>query len=628
MDPRAKIVLLVACLLLAVYMVHLHTAVHAVKTAILSEVDHTTDDHKRLGLTPKKLVRITFPDGGEHYIHGRFLHITDFHPDPFYREGLSVDEACHHGHGKALKYGDAILGCDSPMILLNDTINWVRDNFKDKIDFIVWTGDNVRHDNDRNFPRSEMHIFDMNQLVSDKMFDAFRNTNETSPVLMDVDMIPLLGNNDVYPHNLFAPGPTLQTREMYRVWKNYIPQVQLHTFNQGAYYFKEVIPNQLAVLSINTLYLFDLNPLVDNCDKRKEPGHRLFEWLGYVLREMRARNMKVWMTGHVPPNEKNYDTTCLRKYIAWSHEYRDVIIGGLYGHMNMDHFYPLDSVAAYKSIDDDFGGKTMNDDLFDVEVEDYDSDGDDDDTTPALKSRGLWHEEYFRIQGGVPNNKVEYMETVRDEVYAQVKRRKKSGKHGQRYLVVQVGALVIPTFNPGFRVYEYNITHLPLQKVAFVPWEDFFAGVAKEMSRPVEVNSQELDNTFPPKLPKDLKLGPGYTPQLFSPERYVLYYLDLEQVNAGKKKFAYEIEYTSEDVGFKGLLVEDWLEYARTLARAADIDSLDEDEVDISGKKKKKKGKKKKGGKKHKKEKEAREKWELFLKYSFVSSDYEHKGYG
>ena len=88
--------------------------------------------------------------------------------------------------------------------------------------------------------------------------------------------------------------------ELFEAWRPFIPQVQMHTYLMGAYYFQEVIPNQLAVLSLNTMYWFDSNPMVDDCDNKGDPGYKLFEWLGYVLKEMRARNMKVWLCGHVP----------------------------------------------------------------------------------------------------------------------------------------------------------------------------------------------------------------------------------------------------------------------------------------------------------------------------------------
>ena len=33
-------------------------------------------------------------------LHGRFIHLTDLHPDPFYRFNSSEDGACHGGSGR------------------------------------------------------------------------------------------------------------------------------------------------------------------------------------------------------------------------------------------------------------------------------------------------------------------------------------------------------------------------------------------------------------------------------------------------------------------------------------------------------------------------------------------------
>lgn len=591
------------------------------------------DDIKRLGLTPKHSVSMVTPNG-EMVIKGRFLHLTDMHPDYYYKTGSNIEEGmCHSGKGTASKYGDAVLGCDSPPILMYDTIEWIRKNLKDKIDFIIWTGDNIRHDNDRDYPRSEEHIFAMNYNVSDLLYNTFKNEDSSNPRLMDVDLVPSLGNNDVYPHNLFAPGPTLQTREMYQIWKNFVPQSQLHVFARGAYFFQEVIPNQLAVLSINTLYWFQSNPLVDNCDNKKEPGYMLFKWLGYVLKEMRARNMKVWLSGHVPPNEKNYDISCLRKYIVWVHEYRDVIIGGIYGHMNIDHFIPLDSVAAYKSINDDLGTK-FDTSSFEVEAEEDDED-DDDEETVALGASGYWNvfnekfdKDFMRIQGGVPYNKVRYLESLREELYAGIKGKRKSGKASERYSIANVGVSVIPTFNPGLRVYEYNISSLHnSENIKFASWDTFFTGLnnlfdQETRSDEVESNSKhEAESNirkkkgFPPKMPADLELGPGFTKQMFTPERFVQYYLDLAKVNSGEKKFDYEIEYSSDDklYGMSDLTVDEYIKYGRELG------------APVKANIQRKKGRK---GKKKVPNKEQESKWNLFLKHSFVSTGYEDMGYG
>lgn len=608
----------------------------SIKTLDLN--DTQIDDLKRLGLTPKKSVEIVKPDNSKQTIHGRFLHITDFHIDHHYQKGSDIDKVCHGGEGKASKYGDAILGCDSPPILVEETFKWITDNLIDKIDFIVYTGDSARHDNDRNYPRTRQHIFNMNKEISDK-FVTLTSESDGQPLIYPVS------NNDIMPHNLMDTGPSLQTRELFEAWRPFIPQVQMHTYLMGAYYFQEVIPNQLAVLSLNTMYWFDSNPMVDDCDNKGDPGYKLFEWLGYVLKEMRARNMKVWLCGHVPPNEKNYDTTCLRKYIAWTHEYRDVIVGGLYGHMNLDHFIPLDSVKAYKSIQKDFKDEFKQKSVFSVEDED-DLALEDSNLYKALDEN--FSDKFFRVTGGVPNNKVTYLETLREELYAPLKGKKKSGEHFERYSIAHVTASIIPTFNPGMRVWEYNITDLEdkLQQVKFEPWDKFFAGVERMIevqSNYVdekdndEMNWQEMDDitierkkkhkkknrkkkkdhTFPKPMPENLPLGPAYIEQTFTPERYVQYYADLESINKGKKEFGYEIEYSTDDslYGLKALTVEEWIKFGRKLG-----EPVKDLKNNVN------KGKKKKNnGKKYKKLQQI---WNAYLKHAFISSDYEHKGYG
>lgn len=608
----------------------------SIKTLDLN--DTQIDDLKRLGLTPKKSVEIVKPDNSKQTIHGRFLHITDFHIDHHYQKGSDIDKVCHGGEGKASKYGDAILGCDSPPILVEETFKWITENLIDKIDFIVYTGDSARHDNDREYPRTRQHIFNMNKEISDK-FVTLTSESDGQPLIYPVS------NNDIMPHNLMDTGPSLQTRELFEAWRPFIPQVQMHTYLMGAYYFQEVIPNQLAVLSLNTMYWFDSNPMVDDCDNKGDPGYKLFEWLGYVLKEMRARNMKVWLCGHVPPNEKNYDTTCLRKYIAWTHEYRDVIVGGLYGHMNLDHFIPLDSVQAYKSIQKDFKDEFKQKSVFSVEDE-GDLALEDSNLYKALDEN--FSDKFFRVTGGVPNNKVTYLETLREELYAPLKGKKKSGEHFERYSIAHVTASIIPTFNPGMRVWEYNITDLEdkLQQVKFEPWDKFFAGVERMIevqSNYVdekdndEMNWQEMDDitierkkkhkkknrkkkkdhTFPKPMPENLPLGPAYIEQIFTPERYVQYYADLESINKGKKEFGYEIEYSTDDslYGLKALTVEEWIKFGRKLG-----EPVKDLKNNVN------KGKKKKNnGKKYKKLQQI---WNAYLKHAFISSDYEHKGYG
>ncbi|AJU58249.1 AQG_2a_G0013170.mRNA.1.CDS.1 [Saccharomyces cerevisiae] len=589
---------------------------------LLNDIEFT-----RLGLTPREPVIIKdVKTGKERKLHGRFLHITDIHPDPYYVEGSSIDAVCHTGKPSkkkdvAPKFGKAMSGCDSPVILMEETLRWIKENLRDKIDFVIWTGDNIRHDNDRKHPRTEAQIFDMNNIVADKMTELFSAGNEEDPRDFDVSVIPSLGNNDVFPHNMFALGPTLQTREYYRIWKNFVPQQQQRTFDRSASFLTEVIPGKLAVLSINTLYLFKANPLVDNCNSKKEPGYQLLLWFGYVLEELRSRGMKVWLSGHVPPIAKNFDQSCYDKFTLWTHEYRDIIIGGLYGHMNIDHFIPTDGKKARKSL-----LKAMEQSTRVQQGEDSNEEDEETELNRIL-DHAMAAKEVF-LMGAKPSNKEAYMNTVRDTYYRKVwnklervdeknvenekkKKEKKDKKKKkpitrkeliERYSIVNIGGSVIPTFNPSFRIWEYNITDIVNDSnfavSEYKPWDEFFESLNKIMedslledemdSSNIEVgiNREKMgekknkkkkknDKTMPIEMPDKYELGPAYVPQLFTPTRFVQFYADLEKINQelhnsfveSKDIFRYEIEYTSDEKPYSmdSLTVGSYLDLAGRL---------------------------------------------------------------
>ncbi|CAI4373629.1 BDN_1c_G0012780.mRNA.1.CDS.1 [Saccharomyces cerevisiae] len=589
---------------------------------LLNDIEFT-----RLGLTPREPVIIkNVKTGKERKLHGRFLHITDIHPDPYYVEGSSIDAVCHTGKPSkkkdvAPKFGKAMSGCDSPVILMEETLRWIKENLRDKIDFVIWTGDNIRHDNDRKHPRTEAQIFDMNNIVADKMTEVFSAGNEEDPRDFDVSVIPSLGNNDVFPHNMFALGPTLQTREYYRIWKNFVPQQQQRTFDRSASFLTEVIPGKLAVLSINTLYLFKANPLVDNCNSKKEPGYQLLLWFGYVLEELRSRGMKVWLSGHVPPIAKNFDQSCYDKFTLWTHEYRDIIIGGLYGHMNIDHFIPTDGKKARKSL-----LKAMEQSTRVQQGEDSNEEDEETELNRIL-DHAMAAKEVF-LMGAKPSNKEAYMNTVRDTYYRKVwnklervdeknvenekkKKEKKDKKKKkpitrkeliERYSIVNIGGSVIPTFNPSFRIWEYNITDIVNDSnfavSEYKPWDEFFESLNKIMedslledemdSSNIEVgiNREKMgekknkkkkknDKTMPTEMPDKYELGPAYVPQLFTPTRFVQFYADLEKINQelhnsfveSKDIFRYEVEYTSDEKPYSmdSLTVGSYLDLAGRL---------------------------------------------------------------
>ncbi|KAJ7904527.1 hypothetical protein B0H14DRAFT_3103327 [Mycena olivaceomarginata] len=313
-------------------------------------------------------------------LHGRFLHvlshrvsecfnspdspfkITDMHPDPFYQQKTAEKTSCHRKKGKkknniAGYYGQPYSDCDSPFRLTNFTLDFIEKK---------WA-----HDNDRKLPRTPTEIYDLNRAVAARMNSAF--TSRGIPV------IPSLGNNDVWLQNIMIPGPNSITSEFASIWKAFIPFPYLQIFQRGAYYAVEVIPDSVAVISLNTMYFYDSNKAVGGWNLE-------FDWLEVQLKGFRARGMQVWLSGHVPPSPGNYfpecvcifdyfirrklESSCLQyvRYVELALRFQDTIVGHLFGHMNADHFFFLEAgdLEIVESARDQ-----NNDDLFETILADF-----------------------------------------------------------------------------------------------------------------------------------------------------------------------------------------------------------------------------------------------------------------
>ncbi|KAJ3880320.1 Metallo-dependent phosphatase-like protein [Lentinula edodes] len=273
-------------------------------------------------------------------LHGRFLQITDLHPDPFYLPGTSTSKACHRKIPKeeqkrAGYYGTPYSACDAPLTLTNYTLDFLAEHWTEEIDFVIWTGDNARHENDRKIPRTTNEIYELNGSIANRMNEIF--------TMKGIPVVPSLGNNDIYPHNILAPGPNSIINEFYKIWQAFIPFPYQQAFQRGAYFAVEVVPNALAVISLNTLYFYDANDAVGGCSytEPNDPGNLQFTWLEDQLISYREREMQVWITGHVPPS--NYFPECYVRYVQLALKFQDTIVGHLYGHRNADHFFLIEA---------------------------------------------------------------------------------------------------------------------------------------------------------------------------------------------------------------------------------------------------------------------------------------------
>ena len=97
-----------------------------------------------------------------------------------------------------------------------------------------------------------------------------------------------------------------------RIWSSFIPFPSYQVFQRGAYYSVEVIPDKLAVISLNTMYFYDSNKgttspsrmfcfnlrtniAVEGCEYNDpdDPGNLEFDWLEVQLESFRDRHMQV-----------------------------------------------------------------------------------------------------------------------------------------------------------------------------------------------------------------------------------------------------------------------------------------------------------------------------------------------
>lgn len=298
-------------------------------------------------------------------LSGRFLHITDMHMDRHYRADSAVVASCHHDkphykHGGAFRaghWGTPVSDCDSPRRLGNATLDWITRSWRapsadedavgqpnQPFDFVLWTGDSARHDQDAYIPRDQREVLQANEYAAGIMESHFPS----------IPIVPNFGNNDVALHNTMPRGPSPELDDFLRVWKRHIPADQTAAFRQGGFFAKDIVPGKLGAISLNTLYFYDSNKAVDGCprrhrhDRRKDVdiGTLQLEWMTERLLEFRRRNMQVHIIGHVPPTGGNYFDRCFDVYTELVIRFQDTIVGQHYGHMNLDMFFIQESSQA------------------------------------------------------------------------------------------------------------------------------------------------------------------------------------------------------------------------------------------------------------------------------------------
>ncbi|OCH94072.1 endopolyphosphatase [Obba rivulosa] len=469
--------------------------------------------------TPSQVpVQLSEPQVKPPKLQGRFLHITDIHPDPYTIDGGSEKSACHRKKPKKAKRRGGYYGlpfstkCDSPFSLSNLTLDFLDKEWSSEIDFVIWTGDSARHDNDRKRPRTTAEIYELNRALSRKMETVFSSKG--------IPVVPSIGNNDVWPHNIMMPGPNSVTSEFSSIWRSFVPFESYQVFQRGGYFSVEVIPNSVAAISLNTMYFYNSNKAVGGCEyaNSEDPGNLQFDWLEVQLEHFRQRGMQIIMSGHVPPSSYNFFPECYIRYVNLSLKYQDTILGHLFGHMNADHFFFLEA-----------------NDLANVPRRvDYTNS----DKVEVLKKR-----------------KELYNGLLKD--FAELPKSSQNTSHGD-YGVVNVSPSVVPNpYLPSFRIFTYNITGTPYhpghrgnQQLAAEDDDSKHSEQRLGDPEPAECDSRGNNSTQPcrPRNWHSSPQAPSRTNRLWTWLGYAQYYMPNLGDSDRKHPPKYKLEYLTYPV--------------------------------------------------------------------------------
>lgn len=287
---------------------------------------------------------------------GKFLHITgqssiflfiissvyllnlfsiDFHIDTKYKRGSSPKSYCHDDNllskGGAGKYGVLGSDCDSPLELVEDTYRFIATKLASQIEFIIDTGDAVRHNRDRTRPKfSDEGLADHTRIV--KYYQKYLDLDK-------IKVIPTIGNNDEFAHDTTSPHSPL-LKNLVKIWAPYrLGLENNHDFLKGGYFNVTLQQGKLRILSLNTLAWYDKNPKIEDCHKNGL-GKAQMDWLENHLKHARQDQIKVYIIGHIPPNKKSgkkaYSDSCYKDYLNLAGDYNGVILGHFHGHTNAD----------------------------------------------------------------------------------------------------------------------------------------------------------------------------------------------------------------------------------------------------------------------------------------------------
>uniref|UniRef100_A0A0N4ZSU7 Metallophos domain-containing protein n=1 Tax=Parastrongyloides trichosuri TaxID=131310 RepID=A0A0N4ZSU7_PARTI len=221
-------------------------------------------------------------------------------------------------------YGDYM--CDTPKTLLDNSIRSAA-KIINTPDLILWTGDNTPHVDGYNFD----YVVNTINITTSYIKKYFPNTK----------VIPLFGNHDYAPGNMFPDRNNTVYSETYKIWKDWIGEENKDTFLKGGYYKYQSDDNTTWLcLNTNLYYIYNSAKM----DNKTDPAEQ-FQFMRQELQ--RAKDLKkfVHVIAHIPPGsfERTPNFTWLypqynEQFLDIIIEFADVIKWMVFGHHHTDTF--------------------------------------------------------------------------------------------------------------------------------------------------------------------------------------------------------------------------------------------------------------------------------------------------
>lgn len=257
-----------------------------------------------------------------------FLHLSDLHYDPLYVASGNASTYCREANATAVGlpsfttvYGQ--YGCDSPETLIQSLFSSLNTG---AVDFVIYAGDMAAHD----LPDENSTLSAITQ-VSQWLVDAF----------VEAPVLAAIGNNDCYPDYNIAVNDTL-LEGIYDAWEQWIPSDQREIFMAAGCY-STTLTAGVKGISLNTiLYSLEHTPYTD-AESDPDPGGQ-FNFLDTQLQEARDNGEVVYIVGHIPPGNDQYQmqefwqNQYTDHYLAIIAKNTDIIAGQFFGHLHRDDF--------------------------------------------------------------------------------------------------------------------------------------------------------------------------------------------------------------------------------------------------------------------------------------------------